>query len=344
MQAHLNVEAVRHWANPTHWGDTLLFFLRRRAARPRPRRRSGRHACARSAPTTACCRSATTCTACSTSTSSTTRSRTSSRPATTSRTRPSRPTSPRPMAADWLARTTPAQLHRAGAAQRQLHRRSAGGHPWRRALQARATLRANLGFRVYTCGRHAGGHMHPETIDAMDYLYANEPDHRRLHLQLLPHDRVRRAQPGCDGRRHIGGKPLTYVTDVRRTIATQGIWFPFHPVVTTDDGMAAAARLGPHPRVRCRLRTGRDDLRRPQLAAARRGRPAGERRLQLPVPPRAGARSVRQRRQGHARLCPLRHQPGRAPQLLDRQPARALPAHGGLRGPALPGATTAACG
>jgi hypothetical protein len=29
MQAHLNVEAVRHWANPTHWGDTLLLFLRR---------------------------------------------------------------------------------------------------------------------------------------------------------------------------------------------------------------------------------------------------------------------------------------------------------------------------
>ena len=32
----------------------------------------------------------------------------------------------------------------------------------------------------------------------------------------------------------IGGKPLTYVTDVRRTIATSGIWFPFRPVVTTD--------------------------------------------------------------------------------------------------------------
>jgi hypothetical protein len=29
LQAHLNVEAVRHWANPTHWGDTILFFLRR---------------------------------------------------------------------------------------------------------------------------------------------------------------------------------------------------------------------------------------------------------------------------------------------------------------------------
>jgi hypothetical protein len=32
----------------------------------------------------------------------------------------------------------------------------------------------------------------------------------------------------------IGNKPLTYVTDVRRTIATPGIWFPFHPVVTCD--------------------------------------------------------------------------------------------------------------
>jgi hypothetical protein len=33
----------------------------------------------------------------------------------------------------------------------------------------------------------------------------------------------------------IGGKPLTYVTDVRRTIASSGIWFPFHPVITTDE-------------------------------------------------------------------------------------------------------------
>src|SRR6266849_1765301 len=32
----------------------------------------------------------------------------------------------------------------------------------------------------------------------------------------------------------IGGKALTYVTDVRRTIATPGIWFCFHPVLTTD--------------------------------------------------------------------------------------------------------------
>ena len=36
-----------------------------------------------------------------------------------------------------------------------------------------ATART-LGFPVYTCGRHAGGHMHPETLDAMDYLYAHD--------------------------------------------------------------------------------------------------------------------------------------------------------------------------
>jgi len=29
MQAHLNVEPVRHFTNAVHWGDTLLFFLRR---------------------------------------------------------------------------------------------------------------------------------------------------------------------------------------------------------------------------------------------------------------------------------------------------------------------------
>ena len=29
LQAHLNVEAVRHFTNAVHWGDTLLFFLRR---------------------------------------------------------------------------------------------------------------------------------------------------------------------------------------------------------------------------------------------------------------------------------------------------------------------------
>jgi hypothetical protein len=77
--------------------------------------------------------------------------------------------------------------------------------------------------------------MHPETIDAMDYLYAH--DERVLgtctfcYYHMIEYG-VRNPAVMVGGQ--IGGKPLTYVTDVRRTIATPGIWFPFHPVVTTD--------------------------------------------------------------------------------------------------------------
>jgi hypothetical protein len=98
----------------------------------------------------------------------------------------------------------------------------------------RATER--LGFAVYTCGRHAGGHMHPETLDAMDYLYAH--DERLLgtctfcYYHMIEYG-VRDPKVMVGGQ--IGGKPLTYVTDVRRTIATPGIWFPFHPVITTQE-------------------------------------------------------------------------------------------------------------
>jgi hypothetical protein len=77
--------------------------------------------------------------------------------------------------------------------------------------------------------------MHPETLDAMDYLYSM--DERILGLctfcyyHMIEYG-VRNPDVMVGGQ--IGGKPLTYVTDVRRTIATPGIWFPFHPVVTTD--------------------------------------------------------------------------------------------------------------
>ena len=89
--------------------------------------------------------------------------------------------------------------------------------------------------RICTCGRHAGGHMHPETIDAMDYLYAQDKTILGLctfcYYHMIEYG-VRDPDVMVGGT--IGGKPLTYVTDVRRTIATSGIWFPFHPVVTTD--------------------------------------------------------------------------------------------------------------
>ncbi len=234
LQAHLNVEAVRHWANPTHWGDTLLFFLRRLLLETgleplwRTRLRSfGAHEGVLSfrhdvhgmrdftfldyqvqnlIPASYDIEDP----AFSTNISDA-------------------------MAADWVARTS-----RHDFIEPALHNDSSIGDPptaiHGRGLHEHVRNAAkNLGFPVYTCGRHAGGHMHPETIDAMDYLYAH--DDRVLgtctfcYYHMIEYG-VRNPAVMVGGQ--IGGKPLTYVTDVRRTIATPGIWFPFHPVVTTD--------------------------------------------------------------------------------------------------------------
>jgi hypothetical protein len=138
------------------------------------------------------------------------------------------------MAAAWVARTS-----RHSFIEPALHNDSSIGDPptaiHGRGLYEHVRKAAeNLGFAIDTGGRHAGGHMHPETIDAMDYLYAH--DERILGLctfcyyHMIEYG-VRNPTVMVGGQ--IGGKPLTYVTDVRRTIATPGIWFPFHPVVTT---------------------------------------------------------------------------------------------------------------
>jgi len=75
--------------------------------------------------------------------------------------------------------------------------------------------------------------MHPETIDAMDYLYAHDP--RILGLcTFCYYHMVEYGVRDPQVMSGISGRALTYVTDARRTIATPGIWFPFHPVVTTS--------------------------------------------------------------------------------------------------------------
>ncbi len=234
LQAHLNVEAVRHWANPTHWGDTLLFFLRRLLLEVgleplwQTRLRSfGAHDGVLSF-----------------------RHDVHGMldfnfldyqvenliPASYDIEDPAFSTNiSREMAAEWVARTS-----RHSFIEPALHNDSSIGDP---PTAIRGTglyehvrnAAKNLGFPVDTCGRHAGGHMHPETIDAMDYLYAH--DERILGLctfcyyHMIEYG-VRNPSVMVGG--SIGGRPLTYVTDVRRTIATPGIWFPFHPVVTTD--------------------------------------------------------------------------------------------------------------
>jgi len=234
LQAHLNVEAVRHWANPTHWGDTLLFFLRRLllevglVALWQTRLRSfGAHDGVLSF-----------------------RHDVHGMrdftfldyqienliPATYDIEDPGFSTNiTEAMAAEWVERTS-----RHDFIEPALHNDSSIGDP-PTAIHGTGLLdhvrgaTERLGFPVYTCGRHAGGHMHPETLDAMDYLYAQ--DERVLgtctfcYYHMIEYG-VRNPAVMVGGQ--IGGRPLTYVTDVRRTIATPGIWFPFHPVITTD--------------------------------------------------------------------------------------------------------------
>ena len=234
MQAHLNVEPIRHWANPTHWGDTLLFFIRRlmrdlgldelwqtrlRSFGTHEGVLSFRHDVHGM-----------------TDFSFLDYQIQNLIPASYDIEDPGFSTNiTDAMAGQWLARTS-----RNNFIEQALHNDSSIGDP-PDAVYGKGLFKhvndagRNLGIRICTCGRHAGGHMHPETIDAMDYLYANEPDiigactfsyyHMIEYGVRLPDVMVGGA---------IGGKPLTYVTDVRRTIATQGLWFPFHPVVTTD--------------------------------------------------------------------------------------------------------------
>jgi len=234
LQAHLNVEAVRHWANPTHWGDTLLFFLRylllEVGLEPLWHTRlrsfgayegvlSFRHdvhgmldfnfldyQIENLIPASYDIEDP----AFSTNISEA-------------------------MAREWVARTT-----RHSFIEPALHNDSSIGDP---PTAIRGTglyehvrnAAKNLGFAVHTGGRHAGGHMHPETIDAMDYLYAHDEGILGLctfcYYHMIEYG-VRHPDVMVGGA--IGNRPLTYITDVRRTIATPGIWFPFHPVVTTD--------------------------------------------------------------------------------------------------------------
>lgn len=234
LQAHLNVEPVRHWANPTHWGDTLLFFLRRlllevgleplwqtrlRSFGAHDGVLSFRHDVHGMLDFTFLDYQVQNLI-----------------PATYDIEDPAFSTNiSEAMAAEWVARTS-----RHDFIEPALHNDSSIGDPPTAIHGAGLhehvrNANRNLGFPVFTCGRHAGGHMHPETLDAMDYLYAH--DARVLgtctfcYYHMIEYG-VRNPAVMVGGQ--IGGKPLTYVTDVRRTIATPGVWFPFHPVVTTD--------------------------------------------------------------------------------------------------------------
>ncbi len=235
LQGHLNVEAVRHFNNAVHWGDTLLFFLRRlmldlglgdlwntrlRSFGAYDGVLSFRHdvhgmrdysfldyQIQNLIPA----------------------SYDIEDPSFTSNITWD-------MARDWVGRTTQHSF-----IEPALHNDSSlGGDPptaiyGKGLFNLVSNARKTLGVSFCTCGRHEGGHMHPETLDAMDYLYAN--DTRILGMctfcfyHMIEYG-VR--NPGIVCISGAGDREVTYITDVRRTIATPGVWFPFHPVVTTD--------------------------------------------------------------------------------------------------------------
>ena len=296
LQAHLNVEAVRHWANPTHWGDTLLFFLRRllleSGLEPLWRTRlrsfgahdgvlSFRHDVHGMRDFTFLDYQVQNLI-----------------PASYDIEDPAFSTNiSEAMAADWVARTS-----RHDFIEPALHNDSSIGDP-PTAIHGRGPPRARPqrhqepgvpGLHL----RASRGRAHAPRDDRRDglSLRPRRARPRHVHVLLLPHDRVRGAEPGGDGRR-ADRRQAPHLRHRRPPHDRHpGHLVPLPSRRHHRRRVAPAPRLGPHPRVRRRLRAGRDDLRRPQRPRPRGGRSPGERRLQLPVPPGAGPGPVGQRR------------------------------------------------
>lgn len=234
MQAHLNVEAVRHFTNAVHWGDTLLFFLRRlmldaglgdlwntrlRSFGAYDGVLSFRHDVHGMREY-----------------SFIDYQIQNLIPASYDIEDPSFSSNiDEAMARDWVERTTQNSF-----IEPALHNDSSIGDPpvaifGQGLFNLVTSARKTLGVSFCTCGRHEGGHMHPETLDAMDYMYA----HDKLMLGMCTFCFYHMIEYGVRDPNVIafstwGERAVSYVTDVRRTIATPGVWFPFHPVITTD--------------------------------------------------------------------------------------------------------------
>jgi hypothetical protein len=234
MQAHLNVEAVRHFTNAVHWGDTLLFFLRRlmldlglgdlwntrlRAFGAYDGVLSFRHDVHGMRDYTFLDYQIQNLIPASYDIEDPTFSSNIDEP----------------MARDWVERTTQHSF-----IEPALHNDSSIGDPptaifGQGLFNLVTSARKSLGVSFCTCGRHEGGHMHPETLDAMDYMYAHDDIMLGTCTFCFYHMiEYGVRNPGIVAVSTAQDREVTYITDVRRTIATPGVWFPFHPVITTD--------------------------------------------------------------------------------------------------------------
>jgi hypothetical protein len=230
MQGHLNIEPIRYWANPFHWGDAVVLFLRHLMQEVglwplwRTRLRSfGTHDGVLSF-----------------------RHDVHGHfefgmldyeiqnlvPATYDIEDPDVSTTTQPhQAARWVERVSSNNF-----IEPALHNDSKEGDPptgvYGTHLHELVTrAEENLGFPVYTCGRHGGGHMHPETLDAMDYLYAHNDRIRGLCTFSFYH----MLEYGVRNPDVVKlERNLTYASSPYPTVAATGFWFPFQPAVTTD--------------------------------------------------------------------------------------------------------------
>ncbi len=217
LQAHLYVDEIRHWNNPVHWGDTLVYFLarllkQRNRGLPSSRLRvfgsyrgvlSLRHDVDNSADLAMLEYEAANLVPASWDILD--------------------PVIAADSATDEQSRLWVREVGKYEFLEAGLHNDSLAGAPPTYLVgkglydHVRIT-EERLGIRVYTCGRHGGAHAHPETLDAMAYLYEHAP-------------RVLGTCTFCFYDMWEYGKHA-YETDGSYTVASTGFWFPYHPFIT----------------------------------------------------------------------------------------------------------------
>lgn len=240
FQAHINVEEVRLWSNPTHWGDTLAYFLRE-VLRVTPARRLWditlqpfgtydgvlqlRHDVDHEADE-------------SIDFSMFDFQTQNAVPASYYLMDPAFCTTRcTPMGGRmWVEATA-----RYNFIEAALHNDSVEGDPprWITGDGLLTHMRRSdetLGIRSRTAGRHMGFLVYPETIDAMDYLYERDPDMLGLCTFSL-YDVIAYGERNPEV--VVQGKAITYATydHAKPAIpaAISGYWFPYHAVVSAVD-------------------------------------------------------------------------------------------------------------
>ena len=218
LQAHLNVEDIRNWQNPVHWGDTLAFFLWEILSQWNPKFLSNRLKPFGSHKGAFSLRHDVDQ---STDLSMVEYQAANLVPATHDVLDPviADDSTTEEQAELWVREVRKYPFLEIG-----LHNDSLAGDPPRYLVgtgfldHVRET-EERLGFTVYTCGRHGGGHVHPETLDAMDYLLEHAPEVLGT-CTFCFYDMVEYGEH-------------TYVTDGSMTVSSSGFWFPYHPVITS---------------------------------------------------------------------------------------------------------------